>query len=345
MQKQYMLKEKGLHKQNHQKFMRIVIALLFFCLSSSWLIHAADFEYNGMWFELTSAGAHPTCALTMPPKGYKFPKRFVIPSIVKYKDVDVEVNRIKDRSFAGAKKIRTIIIPSSVTVIDEKSFAKDRTSSYALGYDYSVNCDSLIFEDGEMPIKFMGRCENRNCNYPYAKYMYLGRNIETKYKLYHITDEGSGGAFHYMYTLKDLVVGEMVTYLPKYAFKGLKGLCNVRFGQNIKMIGDYAFSDCKLLNRILLPNGLTILGFEVFDSCESLTSITFDRNIKKVEFDFTACNNLIEIICLAPIPPELLRLEPNVCFNATLFVPVGCIPLYREAQGWKDFISIKEINQ
>lgn len=340
-----MLKEKESHILNHKIIMRSVIVLLFFCFSSSWLIHGADFEYNGMWFELTSAGTHPTCALTMPPKGYKFPKKIVIPSTVKYKDVDVEVNRIKDRSFAGAKKIRTIVIPSSVSVIDEKAFAKDRTSSYVLGYDYSVNCDSLIFEDGETSIEFMGRCENRNCNYPNAKYMYLGRNIETKYKLYRIKDEGSGGAFHYMYTLTDLVIGEMVTYIPKYAFKNLKELRSVRFGQNIKMIGDYAFSDCKLLNRILLPNGLTMLGFNVFDSCESLTSITFDKNIKKVEFDFTNCDNLIEINCLAPIPPELRSLEPNVCFNATLYVPIGCIPLYQEAQGWKDFISIKEINQ
>lgn len=149
-----MLKKKESHTQDHKKFVRSIIVLLFFCLSSSWLIYAADFEYNGMWFELTSAGVHPTCALTMPPKGYKFPKKFVIPSTVKYKDVDVEVNRIKDRSFAGAKKIRTIVIPSSVTMIDEKSFAKDRTSSYALGYDYSVDCDSLIFEDGEQSIEF-----------------------------------------------------------------------------------------------------------------------------------------------------------------------------------------------
>ena len=340
-----MLKEKEPRPQNCQIIMRSVIALLFLCLSSSLRIYAANFEYDGMWFELTSAGTHPTCALTMPPKGYKFSKRFVIPSTVKYKGVDVEVNRIKDRSFAGAKKIKTIVIPSSVTVIEEKSFAKDRTSSYVLGYDYSVDCDSLIFEDGDKSLEFMGRCENRNCNYPNAKYMYLGRNIETKYKLYSIEDEGSGGAFHYMYTLMDLVIGEMVTYIPKYAFKGLKELRTVRYGQKIKMIGDYAFSNCKLLNRVLLPHDLTILGFNVFDSCESLTSITFDKNIKKVKFDFTDCDNLTEINCLAPIPPELRSFEPNVYFNATLYVPIGSIPLYQKALGWKDFISIKEVNQ
>lgn len=309
------------------------------------LVYAIDFDYNGMWFELTSAGSNPTCALTMPPKGYKFPKRFVIPSTVKYKDVDVKVTRIKARAFAGAKKIRTIVVPSSITYIERNSFSKDREPSYILNFEFSITCDSLIFEDGSELVELSGRSENRNCNYPNAKYLYLGRNLETEYKLYDVKDEASGGAFHYMFSLKDLVIGDLVTNIPKYAFKGLKELSNIKFGQNITMIGDFAFSKCSLLNNVHLPDGLTLLGFDVFDSCESLTSITFREEIKKIDFDFTSCENLIEIVCHAPVPPELSKLEPSVFFNATLFVPSESVALYREAQGWKDFLKIVELKQ
>lgn len=319
--------------------------LFFILILEASIVFAVDFEYNGMWFELTSAGSNPTCALTMPPKGYKFPKRFIIPSTVKYKDVDVAVTRIRARAFAGAKKIRTITIPPTIVCLEENSFSQDREHSpYSdLDFEFSIKCDSIIFEDGTESIKFFGRRDNRNSNYPNAKYMYLGRNIETKYKLYNIEDEADGGAFQDMYSLKDLVIGDLVTYIPKYTFKGLKELSNIKFGKNITMIGDFAFSKCILLNNVYLPNSLMVLGFDVFDSCENLVSITFGENLKKVEFNFSSCEKLIEIICHAPLPPELWKLEPSVFFNATLVVPRESITLYREAQGWKDFLKIDEL--
>lgn len=324
------------------KHLRIYI---FFVLTFATVIcQALDFEYNGMWFELTSAGANPTCALTMPPKKYKFPKRFVIPSNVKYNGVDVSVTRINARAFAGGKKIKTIVVPPSIKTISEKAFAEDRESSYILSFDFSINCDSLIFEDGTDAIRFWGRPENNNSNYPRAKYMYLGRNIETNHQIYNIKDEGSGGAFHYMFSLRELVIGDMVTYLPKYAFKGLTDLHNVNLGQNINMIGDFAFSECERIEEIKLPKNLTILGFNVFDSCTSLKLISFDENIKQVEYDFNNCNNLNTIICQALIPPKLRTLDPAVCFNATLFVPEDLFSLYKEADGWSNFLKIEAIH-
>lgn len=321
--------------------MRIFI---FFILALSATVCAAlDFEYNGMWFELTSAGANPTCALTMPPKKYKFPKRFVIPSSVKYNGIDVSVVKIKDRAFAGGKKIKTIVVPPTVKTITARAFAENRKPSYFFSDDFPVDCDSIIFEDGPDAIYFQGKSDKRNACYPMARYMYLGRNIQTDHKTLDPDDVGSGGAFRFMSPLKELNVGSQVTYVPKYAFEGIESLQTVDLGSSITMIGDFAFAECEQIEEIKLPNSLTVLGFDAFDSCTKLKIVSFGENIERVEYDFDECNELKCIICRAQIPPKLWKLAPEVCFNATLLVPIGSLELYKEAPGWSDFVNIQEI--
>ncbi|MCM1292699.1 MAG: leucine-rich repeat domain-containing protein [Bacteroides sp.] len=302
----------------------------------------ADFEYGGMWFRITSAGPNPTCALAKPPKGYKYPKRFVIPSVVQFKGVDLTVTAIGTEAFSRAKKITTIIVPPSVTKMEYLSFQKEGYYS-----DFIIECDSIIFEDGDALLKFsssstFGGVERSN--YPNAKYMYLGRNLETSSGMYRPEDEPSCGSFREMFLLTDLEIGDSVTFIPALTFHSLYHLKNVSFGKNVSVIGNFAFEDCHRLNNVVLPEGLTYLGLCTFGNCHSLTNITFGENIKKIHWPFMFSENITEIYCKALTPPELDLYQKAIYFKATLYVPSRSIPLYRSAKGWEDFITIKPMN-
>ena len=92
-------------------------------------------------------------------------------------------------------------------------------------------------------------------------------------------------------------------------FKGCVRMKEIKFKDELTTISGPTFSGCTRLQKVTFGSGLTSVG----------TSSGFPFGI------FTGCTNLIEITCLAPTAPTLLKnsiqgIEKN---NGTLYVPEG----------------------
>lgn len=84
-------------------------------------------------------------------------------------------------------------------------------------------------------------------------------------------------------------------------------------------IPSYAFDYNESLQSVVLPAGINAIGSNAFYHCTSLSSIT----------------------CYALVPPSVgYNAFKDIAPGCVLYVPSGVLPLYAEAEGWKDFFDI-----
>lgn len=164
------------------------------------------------------------------------------------------------------------------------------------------------------------------------------------------------------------------------AFSDCTELKSVTLPSSVKTIGDYAFDTCESLETVVMP-GVETIGNWSFRNCyklkdlvlpEGLKSIgnyCFDKNYEctVVELPSTITNlggyvwegnpQITTVICHATTPPAVKKgyldgeeiytiFDDDDYQGRTLYVPAGCVSLYKSAGGWSHFKSnVKEIDE
>lgn len=169
------------------------------------------------------------------------------------------------------KKIASIIIPKSITVIDYEAFmSTEFTSNTKVEIPYSVtqmgtacffksNITEIYFSDG------------------------VTQNI-TSCDITTSTDESE--------TTKKSNLKE----IPDFCFAKCTSLKNISFSTSLTTIKEHAFEYCSSISTLAFLTGLSYIGSYAFNYCSSLsavyipsTMVTSDRTIE--EFAFLKCNN------------------------------------------------------
>lgn len=137
---------------------------------------------------------------------------------------------------------------------------------------------------------------------------------------------------------------EDVTEVKPYAFYGANAIVSVTASEDLKKIGDFAFYGNKMLETANLSSELVkSVGANAFASCERLTSLSLGCNIGTLgEGAFTGCTALTSVEAYNLTPAQIADFEEAVYQNATLTVPAGYKQEYAEAEGWKEFVNVKE---
>ena len=66
------------------------------------------------------------------------------------------------------------------------------------------------------------------------------------------------------YNIKQIIIGDGVTTIGRYAFAGCIFLTSVTISNSVTTIGEYAFRDCSVLTSVTIPNSVTTIGDNAF---------------------------------------------------------------------------------
>lgn len=170
-------------------------------------------------------------------------------------------------------------------------------------------------------------------------------------------------------------VPESVTAIGREAFSANQNITKIELQEGLKSIGMGAFANCANLSTVNIPQTLTLLSDEAFrgtalqrvdfigeleaisthafDSCLVLEKIVLNDKINEIEeFAFARCRALKEIRVECSTPADADNAFNNedgtssIDFeNCVLYVPGEAVEDYRAALGWKQFKTIKPLQQ
>lgn len=218
------------------------------------------------------------------------------------------VTSIGTEAFSECKILKSVIIPSSVTSIDEKAFYQSTLTSITIpdsvmSIGASAFCSCKRLKDVTIPNSVtsigqyaFGWTGLTSITIPNSVTS-IDRDVFCGCKkLKHITIPDSvksigASAFSSCESLKDVTIPDSVTSIGENAFSW-SGLTNITIPSNATSIGRNVFCDCKKLKHITIPDSITSIGENAFYG-SGLTSITIPGSVTSIgKKAFDSCKNL-----------------------------------------------------
>ena len=250
---------------------------------------------------------------------------------------------IGDRVFYECTGLTSIEIPESVTSIGSGAFSN--TKWYENQPDGLVYAGKVAYEyKGMMPENTSINIKNGTIGIANSAF-YRCTNLTSIEIPNSVTSIGSS-AFGRCTGLTSIEIPNSLTSIGDRVFINCTGLTSIEIPNSVTSIGDEAFEGCTGLTSIEIPNSVTSIGHYAFLYCTGLTSIEIPNSVTSIgESAFEGCTSLTSITCETTIPPTL---GSNVFKNVNkyaciLYVPEESLNGYKNADQWKDFITIKSI--
>lgn len=166
-------------------------------------------------------------------------------------------------------------------------------------------------------------------------------NITIPYSVITIGED----AFSHCTNLTSATISDGVITIGNGVFFSCSKLSNINIGNSVTTIGMSAFYGCNNLTNVIIPDSVTIIDGYAFENCSRLKSVTLGKGIKEIMFGgFYGCSNLETIYCNAETPPtisEQVNIFEGCSSNLTVYIPVGSLEAYQEADYWKDLNLIE----
>ena len=270
------------------------------------------------------------------------------------------VTTIGAGAFEQCSRLPSIYIPKSVTTIGEYVFldclslASIVVEEGNTNYDSRENCNAIIETASNKLLTGCMKTKIPNSVTSIETYAFSGCRDLTSIMIPKSVTSIGNRAFQNCSRLDTIVVEEgNAKYDSREDCNAIietesntlyVGGLNTTIPQSVTTIGNYAFRG-RWLREFTIPNHVTSIGNSTFRECIGLTTITFGSGVTSIGSEsFAGCANLNTIISLNPTPPVLSRYAfDNSTYNATLKVPVGSKSAYTEAEYWKKFTNIDEI--
>ena len=211
----------------------------------------------------------------------------------------------------ASNKLQSITIPQKVTTIEEGTFYNNELQSVSiLGKVTAIGKDAFTYYQKITSFSISDLVS------------WCGMNADW----YRDSNKGEKCCFYVNgHEVTDLVIPDGVTFIGKYTFMGLSGLTSLTIPEGVTSIQNSAFLGCIGLTSVTLPKSLTSIGDFVFQDSKGIATVTA---LMTEPFDFD---------------PDASTFHYTIFDNAILYVPAGTKSLYKNAEGWKEFKNIVEM--
>ena len=273
-----------------KKYVRYLLVLLM-CGSLTGVKAQKTFQVDGINYYLDGSEARVSDN-----RDYSGSK-IVIPNSVLYDGKNYPVTSIADSAFYSNWSLIEVTIPNSVTTIGSYAFTGCRglktvtigNSVMTIGISAFDGCSGLT--------EVIWNARN-------AKYYAVTFFDSPFSNCNRLTDFVFGEEVEHipallcceLASLKNLVIGNSVTTIGKFAFTSCTGLQKVTIGNSVTAIGGGAFKGCSGLTTVTIGNSVTTIGERAFTSCSGLTEVTIPNSVTTIgERAFYSCTSLTEV--------------------------------------------------
>ncbi len=269
------------------------------------------------------------------------------------------VTSIGSSAFYGCHWLTSITIPNSVTSIGDDAFYS--TPWYNNQPDGVIYINKVLHEyKGTMPKNTT--IEIKEGTVSISPSAFSGCDGLTSVTIPNSVTEIGFAAFYKCTGLKSITIGNGVSSIGDNAFYDCRRLksvhitdlakwCKIVFDrENPLSYAHKLYLDGKLVTDLVIPEGVTEIGQWAFCDCTGLTSVTIPNSVTSIgEYAFSNCTGLKHIYSHNPIPPTTYdhtyyTFSSKIFRETTLYVPVGSLSAYQEADGWVNFWNIVEMD-
>ena len=352
-----------------RKFLLLFAVLLTALSASAW-----SFQYNGIYYTITSSSprtvevtyrtantATYSGSVNIPPTAYNGSTAYTVTGIGESAFEDCQnltsvtipstVTSIGRAAFAMCTSLRVFRIPESVTWIGGAAFANTGIRTlYCDAITPPATSSSNTQDDPFGPDTYENTIlfvpNNLKPIYQYYDWWREFNTImEREYSFW------ANGIFYNVAT----VYGQNTAAVTKnYSALGYYSGAiaippTVTFGgitYTVVGILESAFQECQNLTEVTIPNTATYIGKYAFRQCTALTSVTIPGSVNVIRTGAFKDIPLESVKCLATTPPTIDNenaFDDNTYYNAPLTVPRGCKSAYQVATGWRNFRDIREL--
>lgn len=177
-------------------------------------------------------------------------------------------NTIGERMFTS-RGLQTILLPKSVTSIDDRAFSSCHSLNKVVIYENSV--------------KTIGMAAFEYCSS--LADIVLPEGVTTIAR----------SAFWGCKGLVSVVIPNSVKSIEYEAFNGCSALKSIVLPEGMTLIKKWTFADCSSLVDVTLPSTMTTLEYGAFENCTSLRSVTIPNSVNTVDAPFYGCSSLSDI--------------------------------------------------
>ncbi|EJK52374.1 hypothetical protein THAOC_28357 [Thalassiosira oceanica] len=192
---------------------------------------------------------------------------------------------IESAAFMGCTALRSVIIPSTVTIVGRYAFA-ECTSLIELQLNEGLrviwesafnSCTSL--QSVTLPSTVTELKEGTFCNCFDLVELQLNEGLEII----------GQDAIQYCQSLRNVTVPSTVTVLDNLAFYDCSNLVEVQLNEGLQFIGGGAFHTCTALRSVTIPSTVTELGACLFSGCTNLSEVIFLGGKRLFNQEFFDC--------------------------------------------------------
>ena len=254
---------------------------------------------------------------------------------------------IGDRSFCRCINLASISIPNGVTSIGEYAFSGCGLTSITIPCNVSYIGKDAFWGCGLTSIvvdKDNKVYDSRNnCNAiieTATDSLFFGCSSTIIPDGVKIIGEDA------LYECKDLgtvVIPGSVTSISDGAFYMCEGLTSVVFSDGVANIGAFAFFECTGLTSLEIPKSVISVGDHAFYGCSNLKTIVIPNSeINIGKSAFSGCKKLTDVYNYSEIP-QIIKSNTFYIREATLHVIKGKKEAFAQAEGWKKFTIIDDL--